>query len=277
MYYYYCKKFSLFMPAFFGCLGSLALCALLATQTLGPVLAEDTEDAKNEETALGVALGVAEDIAKPKAKVPETTPNIHFFARARGQDYILGLYRQPETQGIVIDFFTKICRSSEVAEMILTNAELFNIPPALAFSLSWEESRFNPRAVNTRNRDSSIDRGLFQLNNRSFPRLDLQAFFNPETNAYYGMSHLRYCLDTGGTEIAALAMYNAGSGRVHNTGTPKTTLDYVSRILDNRREIEQLFFEWESQFHEEPGTPHDIVETEPDIPRSFLLTPLGIR
>jgi hypothetical protein len=105
----------------------------------------------------------------------------------------------------------------------------------------------------------------------------LQAFFNPETNAYYGMSHLRYCLDTGGTEIAALAMYNAGSSRVHNSGTPKTTLDYVSRILDNRREIERLFFEWESQFNEEPGTVHDIVETEPDIPRSFLLTPLGIR
>jgi hypothetical protein len=83
------------------------------------------------------------------------------------------------------------------------------------------------------------------LNNKSFPRLENHAFFSPDVNARHGMGHLRYCLDTGGTEIAALAMYNAGTGRVSSTGTPKATLDYVSRILENRLKIENRFRERE--------------------------------
>ena len=138
-------------------------------------------------------------------------------------------------------FFAGLCGSEEIAEVILANAGVFNIPPALAFALSWEESRFNPNAVNRKNRDESIDRGLFQLNSRSFPQLETQVFFDPKVNAWHGMGHLRHCLDTGGTEIAALAMYNAGTGKIKTTGAPKVTLDYINRILENRRKIEIRF------------------------------------
>ncbi|WP_461249005.1 transglycosylase SLT domain-containing protein, partial [Treponema sp. R6D11] len=87
----------------------------------------------------------------------------------------------------------------------MQNADEYNVPAALAFALCWEESRFNPRAVGKPNRDGSIDRGLFQLNNRSFPELDTYMFFNVQHNARYGISHLRYCLDYGGSEVSALA------------------------------------------------------------------------
>jgi soluble lytic murein transglycosylase-like protein len=140
-----------------------------------------------------------------------------------------------------VDFFAALTGSVELAAVVLANAEIFSIPPALAFSLCWEESRYNPQAVNRKNQNRSVDRGLFQLNSMSFPDLKDEDFFDPNTNARYGLSHLRWCLDTAGTEVAALAMYNAGVTRVRSSGTPHTTLDYISRILKRQRGIEESF------------------------------------
>jgi hypothetical protein len=204
--------------------------------------------------------------------------NVHFFARPviERRDLIQDLYREPESRERVIDFFAKICDSHEIAEVILANADKYNISPALALALAWEESRLNPRAVNSKNRDQRIDRGLFQLNNRSFPRLEIQAFFNPELNAHYGMSPLRHCLDIGGYEIAALAMYNAGTARVRYSGTPKTTLDYISRILENRSIIESHFHKQETLFQEQlEALPEIIADAEPARPRFMPLMPLS--
>jgi soluble lytic murein transglycosylase-like protein len=142
---------------------------------------------------------------------------------------------------MAVDYLGSVTGSREIAQVILHNAALFDIPPALAFALCWEESRYTPRAVNRKNRNASIDRGLFQLNDRSFPDIAAEDFFNPRINAYYGLGHLRWCLNTGGTEVSALAMYNAGTNRVHNFGTPKNTLDYIHRILQYRRKLESAF------------------------------------
>jgi hypothetical protein len=156
-------------------------------------------------------------------------------------DPIMGYYRNESSRPEVLAFFSALVQSEEIAEAILTNADTFDILPALAFALCWGESRFNPLAVNRKNRNETIDRGLFQLNNKSFPNLQEAEFFNPRVNAYYGMAHLRWCLNTGGTEVAGLAMYNAGTNRVNAGATPRQTLDYVSRILEFRNGIVSLF------------------------------------
>jgi soluble lytic murein transglycosylase-like protein len=156
-------------------------------------------------------------------------------------DRILEYYRDPGYRDAVVAFFATLCGSPNVAAVILSNAAAQNVSPSLAFALCWEESRYNPRAVNRKNRNESVDRGLFQLNNRSFPNIADADFFNPSINAWYGLSHLRLCLDTGGTEVAALAMYNAGTGRVRSLGAPKITLDYIQRILEVRQKIERIF------------------------------------
>jgi hypothetical protein len=219
------------LPVFLAVLSSLLLCALLAINGTSYL----KYNTPQEQDLV--------DVSKTIETKPDVLRAAHLFTRTteEDQDVILELYREAETQNVVIVFFEGLCDSREIAEVILSNANAFDISPSLAFALSWEESRFNPLAVNNRNRDESIDRGLFQLNNRSFPRIEPQAFFNPKVNAWYGMGHLRHCLDTGGTEIAALAMYNAGTGRVKSSGTPKTTLDYIDRILENRRKIEMQF------------------------------------
>jgi hypothetical protein len=156
-------------------------------------------------------------------------------------DPVMEYFRDGEYREWVTGFFAALCSSREIAQAILENSEAFDVPPALAFALSWEESRFDPGAINRRNRDGSIDRGLFQLNNRSFPSLDNIAFFDIKSNARYGISHLRHCLNSSGSEISALAMYNAGTGRVMTQGAPEVTLNYINRILENRRRIESRF------------------------------------
>jgi soluble lytic murein transglycosylase-like protein len=158
-----------------------------------------------------------------------------------GTDFIRECYKNESLRETVVEFFGKIAYSRELAEIILENAAAFGISPSLAFALCWEESRYNVRAVNRRNLNESVDRGLFQLNCCSFPQLNEADFFDPGINAYYGMAHLRWCLDSGGSDVSALAIYNAGNGRVNSGGTPKKTLDYVSRVLKVQRSIEVLF------------------------------------
>jgi hypothetical protein len=158
-------------------------------------------------------------------------------------DFVMDSFRNFEIREWVISFFERICGSRKTAQAILEEAERYSISPSLAFALCWEESRFNYRAMNRKNRDGSIDRGLFQLNNRSFPKLGEAEFFDPQLNAFYGMAHLRFCIDAGGSEIAALAMYNAGTSRVRTGGTPRQTLDYTARILSSRRKIDRVFLE----------------------------------
>jgi hypothetical protein len=156
-------------------------------------------------------------------------------------DPIMEYYRNESSRSDVLAFFGALVQSEEIAGAILTNADAFDIPPALAFALCWGESQFNPLAVNRKNRNQTIDRGLFQLNNKSFPKLREAEFFNPRINAYYGMAHLCWCLKAGGSEVAGLAMYNAGTNRVKAGSTPRHTLDHISRILKFRNGIESLF------------------------------------
>jgi hypothetical protein len=213
------------IPLFTGILGSLVLCAFIASDTklfIDPV--------RSGADPINVYSSQQEAVGSSFLEITEIV-----------QDPVSEYYRDFEYQEWVVSFFSGICSSREISQAILGYSDEFHVPTALAFALCWEESRFNPRAVNRYNRDGSVDRGLFQLNNRSFPELDLSSYFDISINARYGISHLRHCLDFGGSEISALAMYNAGTGRVSTTGAPKVTLNYISRILENRTKIESRF------------------------------------
>ena len=138
----------------------------------------------------------------------------------------LTLYRQPLSRTAVEWFYFQITGDREVTQAILTEAEKNDIPLSLAFSLAHTESNYNANATN-RNANTSIDRGLFQLNSNSFPGLSESDFFDPFVSSKYGMSHLKFCLNTAGNDVSALAMYNAGTSRVRSNKTPQSTLNYV--------------------------------------------------
>ena len=193
----------------------------------------------------------------------------------KGQDLLLSSYRDPEFKYYVVAFFRDLIRSQEIAEVILANACVFDIPPALAFALCAEESNFHPRAFN-RNRNGSVDRGLFQLNSSSFPNLTLDEFYDIEINTRNGLAHLRWCLNIAGTEVAALAMYNAGATRVREAGTPQSTLNYVSRILRRQRNMEEQFMAKYVRIVQERRIAAENEEAiEPAPFRLSLLAPLG--
>jgi hypothetical protein len=218
------------LPVFSGIIGSMFVCALIALH--GPGKLARAQTVQTEKTG---------ELAPPDFPVNFPVREILVSPPPAKDNVILELYRKPAGRDRVIAFFAALCGSQNTAAVILANAEAFDISPGLAFALCWEESRYNPLAVNLNNRDESIDRGLFQLNSRSFPNIAESDFFNPSINAWYGMAHLRLCLDTGGTEIAGLAMYNAGTGRVRSLGAPKHTLDYIHRILERRSRIDESF------------------------------------
>jgi hypothetical protein len=154
-------------------------------------------------------------------------------------DPITPYYRSEKTKDATLDFFASLTHSESVARAILDSSLKFDVPPSLAFALALEESDYRTDAIN-KNGDS-VDRGLFQLNSRSYPGLTIKDFYDPTTNARYGVSHLKGCLDQAGNPVTALAMYNAGMGRVSRDATPKRTLNYVSRILAYEGNISSLF------------------------------------
>lgn len=162
----------------------------------------------------------------------------------KGLDY----YRNPQTRGSVEWFYLRVTGRRDVTQAILESADRENIPLTLAFALAYTESRFKKTAVNT-NVNGSIDRGLFQLNDKSFPQLEDTDFFSPSVSARYGMRHLRYCRSVAKDDLLAVAMYNAGVSRVKNNQTPKSTLVYVSNIARYKANLD-LEFEREvvSQF-----------------------------
>ena len=152
----------------------------------------------------------------------------------------LALYRQPKTRPAVEWFYTHVTSSREVALAILENADKNDIPLSLAFALAYVESRFKPDAVN-KNGNYTVDRGLFQLNSATFPRLSEEIVDDVAAILKYGMSHLRFCIDVAGNDVTALAMYNAGTNRVKNNSTPRSTLNYVGKIERYRSSLDNMF------------------------------------
>ena len=160
---------------------------------------------------------------------------------SKTEDLGLYLYRNPLTKNHIVNYLDQLTGSTKITDIILRNASINDIPVSLAFSLAFAESSYNPNAVNSN--ANSIDRGLFQLNSKSFPQLVEIDFFDPEINAKHGLAYLAKSIKKGGNEIVGLAMYNAGSGRVTGRGTPKMTLDYISKIMDYKKEIDAFIMD----------------------------------
>ncbi len=145
------------------------------------------------------------------------------------------LYSQDETYDIVIDFFTDITGSEEIAILVCSYAYRYRVPILTAFSLAAIESQYNIHATNKN--ATSTDRGLFQLNSRTFRHMRPEDFFDLETNIHHGIAYLRECMNKTDDIAVALAIYNAGAYRVLNGLTPQTTERHVTRIQKFEEEL----------------------------------------
>lgn len=204
-------------------MAALLGCSSAGSLLTGPVLSESYSFEWNSGGMGGVA--------------PASYPNV---ANLLDSEYpALALYREDLTHDHVVDFFTDLAGSEEIALPILYHADRNDLPITLVFSLVWVESRYDPFAHNSN--PGSVDRGLFQLNSKSFRQLTTEDFFAPDINARYGTSHLRYCLDLAPDEETALAIYNAGYSRVRVGIIPPTTQVYIGRIQDYKERLDREF------------------------------------
>ncbi|MFQ3619521.1 MAG: transglycosylase SLT domain-containing protein [Spirochaetales bacterium] len=191
--------------------------------------------------ALGVFLGCTQS---PYTNEPE---HLRLVNLDRNQvieliempDPSLSLYRNEGTRAVVEKFFIRVAGSERIAKVILRYSDELDLSLFLTFSVAFVESGYNPRAVNRNS--GSIDRGLFQLNSRSFPHLRESDFFNIELNTQYGLKYLRQCIEIGGNDIIALAMYNAGNNQVVSRGAPVSTLEHISKYVEYRKRLEREF------------------------------------
>ena len=129
---------------------------------------------------------------------------------------------------LAIGFYSQLAQSNEIATHVISQCLKYDVPVDLAFAIAAHESGFNPDAVKKNINSSgdivSIDRGLFQLNSKTFPNVD---WFNPKQNATYGIKYLRNRYEVAGSWEGAILLYNAGL--YSNLGP--STFAYMKKVL----------------------------------------------
>ncbi len=103
---------------------------------------------------------------------------------------------------------------------------------ALVSAVMQVESGGNPNVPPHRNANGSIDYGLMQLNNRTFPNA---ANMTPEQNVAAGTAYINSKLkEYGGDPTLALTAYNRGSEAVNRMlaagGIPASKLGYAAKV-----------------------------------------------
>jgi soluble lytic murein transglycosylase-like protein len=107
------------------------------------------------------------------------------------------------------EFYQKITGKPEIIEIIYDVNEYYNIDIELLIALSRTESGLNPTATNEKkNKNGSIDRGLYQLNSNYFKSPDI---YNELVNITLGITFFNNCLKRANGDIEkALMLYNSG-------------------------------------------------------------------
>ena len=117
---------------------------------------------------------------------------------------------------------TGIFSASVNADCFIKAGEWYSIDPDYLRAIAWQESRYNPAAVNTnRTKDGkpgSSDYGLMQINSvtmrrlqKEYPGLSKEKLLSePCLNIYIGAMLLRRNFNQYGTTWLAVGMYNAG-------------------------------------------------------------------
>ncbi len=163
-----------------------------------------------------------------------------FYQKAKSEEELL------ENDDLINDemkfrYFRSIIGDDNITKLVIKYTKLYNVDIFLFVSIMKVESDFNPFAENINN-NGSIDRGLCQLNNNTFNKLNGDDFFNPEKNIENGVSFFKWCLNTSNQNlIKALAFYNTGIGNVKNKKVGEITLDYINKILKEKEELDIKF------------------------------------
>ena len=205
------------------CVATLALASRDPLPRYRPLDANYRFVWSEDEAAVGAAAPTTGDAA--------LHPNVANLLQL--PDPVSALYREDISHAAVVEFFTQVAGNRAIAEAILFHAARRRVPIALVFAIVHTESRFDPTAVNAN--PTSVDRGLMQLNSRTFRELTSADFFDPDTNVFHGVDFLVWCLKHNDTVMNAVATYNAGLTRVRAGRIPASTRVYMRRVRTFQR------------------------------------------
>jgi hypothetical protein len=106
------------------------------------------------------------------------------------------------------EFYQNFTGKPEIIGIIYDVNKYYNIDIELLIALSQTESGLNSQATNYKNKDGSIDAGLYQLNSNYFKSPDI---YQDLVNITLGITFFDNCLKraNGNTE-KALMLYNTG-------------------------------------------------------------------
>lgn len=119
--------------------------------------------------------------------------------------------------------------NAEIIAMLTRAESKYGIPSGLLVRQAWQESRFNPGAVNAR----SGAKGLMQFMPATAAEWGVQVF-DAASSADGGGRYMQWLYGRLGSWPLALAAYNWGIGNVMRKGTdaaPTETKNYVSQIF----------------------------------------------
>lgn len=109
---------------------------------------------------------------------------------------------------------------------------LYRLPPLLLERVAYQESRFNPLAVNPR----SGAKGMMQFIDSTALEFDLTNPFDPKDSIFAAARYLSYLRSKTNNWSEALAAYNWGIGNLRRKGlqnAPKETREYVASITED--------------------------------------------
>lgn len=137
--------------------------------------------------------------------------------------------------GIMLLAFTpENCLASDQAQLCFNEAGYkYNIAPELLKAIAKVESHFTINAINTSNRNGSVDFCHMQVNSWWKSRLgeNWEYLTDPCYCTMVGAWILRQCFDQYGNNWDAVACYNTGKSTQQANGTKKTIgQKYIGKV-----------------------------------------------
>lgn len=102
--------------------------------------------------------------------------------------------------------------ADDIAKIIVSSARKHKIDPSLLAAVLFNESGFNPKAVN-QNTPGNVDRGIAQINSTAFPNVTDEQAYDPNFAVDFAGRLMRQNIDYFGGDISrGIAAYNVGRG-----------------------------------------------------------------
>jgi len=135
------------------------------------------------------------------------------------------------------EFYKQYINDELIYTEINYYSELYKIDKSLILAIIITESNLNTKAYNI-NSNGSADRGLMQLNSKTFEDLNKKDFYDVSTNIEHGTTYLQWCISNSESNILkAVAMYNVGKQGLRYK--INDAFNYANKVINLQKIIEE--------------------------------------